>query len=181
MPRLVEARGSRISPRPAPAPATNHRVVDIGAGHNLKTGYAVTYDNGGGATMGGLSNGQTYYVIILKDDRAELAATREDALAGKAISLTDDGNTSQKLVDGTASFRAEATSGAGGGDIGVAGSVAINIANTDTRAIISYDADPIVGSPNLAATQLTLTGGNVDIKAENLTESFVTAAPSGTF
>ena len=157
--------------------AGQRRVIDLDEGHNLRTGDAVRYDNGGGATMGALADEATYYVIILDGDRAELAATREDALAGKAIKLTGAGNAAQKLVDATHSMRAEAQSGASGGDIGVAGSVAISIANVDSRAVVGYDPTPDDIAD--AAAVITLTGGDVDIHAVNASEASVTAEPSG--
>src|SRR5690606_21825817 len=67
-------------------PAGNHRVVKLNAGHGLKTGDAITYEAGSGA-MGGLQDGKTYYVILLDNNTAELAASAADALAGKAIKL----------------------------------------------------------------------------------------------
>ena len=129
-------------------PATQHRVIDLGTGHNLRTGDAIVYENGGGASIGGLTDGNTYYVIVLKDNRVELAASLEDASAGNAVTLTSDGTSSQKLIDHTSTFRAEAVAGASGGDTGVAGSVAINYAKTNTQAVIGLDHGP-VGSDTL--------------------------------
>ncbi|NNU43175.1 hypothetical protein [Ramlibacter montanisoli] len=156
--------------------SAQRRVVDLGAGHNLRTGDAVRYDNGTGATMGGLTDGTTYYIIILDGDRAELATSREDALAGKAIKLTSNGNTTQRLFDGTHTMHAEALSGASGGDIGVAGSVAITVANLDSIAVVGFDEGTIVTA---TPANVTLDGGDVDIHAANRSESFVSAAPSG--
>ena len=157
---------------------SDHRVVDLAEGANLDTGDAVHYSDGGGSPTMGLNTTDTYYVINLDNKHYELAASRQDALDGKAITLTDAGNTNQKFVESTDSFRAEGRSGAGGGDIGVAGSVGINIAHVHTRAIIGYDADPVEGSPNLTPTELTLTGGDVDLEAESVTDNFVDASPT---
>jgi hypothetical protein len=156
-------------------PATNHRLVTLEAGHGLRTGDAITYDNGGGAGIAGLTSGRTYYVILLGDNTAELAATAEDAVAGHAIALNSNGGASDKFIDSTHTFRGEAVSGASGGDIGVAGSVVVNYAKTNTRAVVGLDHDAIA-SP---AVQLTLGGGDVGIRAENRTETHATAMPAG--
>ena len=155
-------------------PAAQHRVVDLGAGHNLRTGDAIVYENGGGASAGGLVDGKTYYVIVLKDNRVELAASLEDAIAGKAVALSGAGTGSQKLIDHTSTFRAEAVSGASGGEVGVAGSLAVQYASTNTQAVIGLDHD----APSGAVT-LTLGGEDVIIKAQNLTETTVSAKPAG--
>ena len=66
------------------------------------------------------------------------------------------------------SFGAQATSGAGGGDIGVAGSVAINIATSNAEASID------------AGATLALSGGELTLTAENLSKDIVTAKPAST-
>ena len=156
-------------------PAANVRLIDMGDDGNLKTGDAVAYGAGAGA-MGGLTNGATYYVIVVDGRRISLAASRDDAVAGKAIKLTSAGGAGQSFTDTRASFHATAVSGAGGGKTGVAGSVAINIAKDNTRAVVGYNADG--NPPNTAATVL-LTTGDVDIRAASRTENIVLAAPSG--
>ena len=157
-------------------PTGNHRIVNLEEGHGLRTGDTVTYDAGGGA-VGGLVDGHIYYVILLEGNTAELAASVEDAVAGKAITLTSAGGAGQKLIDTTSTFRAEATSGASGGDVGIAGSVAINYAKTNTIAEIGLDHDS-KANPNGPVT-LTLGGDDVSIHAQNLTETHVTALPAG--
>ena len=154
-------------------PATSRRIVTLDAGHGLRTGDAITYESGGSA-MGGLVDGHTYYVILLEGNKAELAASVDDAIAGKAITLTSDGGSSQKVIDGTSSFRAEATSGASGGDTGVAASFALNYSKTNVQAVIGLDH----GDPS-GAVQLTLNGGDVGIHAKNITETQVNALPAG--
>ena len=153
---------------------TDHRLVNLDQGHGLRTGDAIAYESGGGA-MGGLVDGNTYYVILLDDNTAELAASAQDANAGKAIVLGSNGGSSQKLIDRTSTFRAEAVAGASGGEIGVAGSVAINYAKTNTQAVVGLDHAPL-GS---GAVTLTLGGDDVIIHAQNLTETTVSAKPAG--
>ena len=71
-------------------------------------------------------------------------------------------------VEKVHSFGAQATSGAGGGEIGVAGSVAISI--TDSKAEASIDN----------AASLALSGGELTLTAENLSNDLVTAKPAAT-
>src|SRR5204863_4954042 len=120
---------------------TRLRHLELDDESNLDTGDAVVYDNGGGADIAGLTSGTTYYVVQVEGHGAGLAATREDALASQVIRLGSVGSDAQKLVVKGHSLRADATSGAGGGKTGVAGSVAINIAHVDTQAVVGVDAD----------------------------------------
>ena len=62
-------------------------VIHLGYEHGLKTGEAVVYHSGGGASISGLIDGQTYYVIVRDDDSIMLAETRDDALHFQAIAL----------------------------------------------------------------------------------------------
>ena len=55
--------------------------INLGYNHGYQTGDAVLYDNGGGADIGGLTDGQTYYVIRLSDTAVQLAEVLDDALA----------------------------------------------------------------------------------------------------
>lgn len=55
--------------------------------HGFSTGQAVAYNNGGGASIGGLQAGEIFYVIALDENAFQLAETRAEALAGKALDL----------------------------------------------------------------------------------------------
>ncbi len=149
-------------------PASQHRLVGLGKGNVLHTGDAVTYQSAAGAAdnIGGLDDGAAYYVIRYDDNTADLAATRDDALAGKAITLTSGGTGSaHKLVESASVFRAEGRSGASGGDTGVAGSVALSIAQVTHEAVVR------------SGSTVTLGGGDVDLKAANTTDSITIAVP----
>jgi len=111
------------------------RVIDVGKASGLLTGDEVVYHQDTGTGIGGLADGQTYYVIMIDDGKAQLAASREDALKGKAIALTsDDPGNDGFLTEATHGIRAAATSGAGSDDVGVAGSAAINRGEVITLA-----------------------------------------------
>jgi hypothetical protein len=64
-------------------------------GNNFKTGDPVVYHAGGGTPIGGLVDGQTYYVITIPNStNIELAATLADAQNGIAIPISSTGSTS---------------------------------------------------------------------------------------
>jgi hypothetical protein len=56
--------------------------------HDFTTGQAVVYDNDGGTSIGGLTNGETYYVIVDEDPNTfRLANSEIEAKLGFAIGL----------------------------------------------------------------------------------------------
>lgn len=65
---------------------TTHAVNYIG--HALLTGDTLLYSNGGGTSIGGLTNNNTYYVIRVDADNFKLATSLSNAQSGSAISIT---------------------------------------------------------------------------------------------
>ncbi len=156
-------------------PAGTVNVLNLGNDSGLRTGDAVTYDAEGGSAVGGLTSGDTYYVIELGGGLFQLAATRDDAEAGNAIALTSAGNANQILIDQSDSFITEATSGAGGGKIGVAGSVTVNIVTNNTEALVGLS--PSDTAPSTASITIT-GGGDVAVAAAGDESNLSQAAPS---
>ena len=78
---------------------STHSVVDTDSDdedihvhkHDLETGMKVQYMNISGSTIGGLNDGQNYFVIRLDRNHFRLASTYADALAGVNIDLTSQG------------------------------------------------------------------------------------------
>ena len=62
------------------------------SGHPLETGDEVTYNNGGGTSIGGLTSTSNYFVIRVDNDTIKLAANLSDANAGNAITLSSVGS-----------------------------------------------------------------------------------------
>jgi hypothetical protein len=60
-------------------------------GHDLADGDEVVFTVAGGAAPTGLSNGDTYYVIVVDPDNIQLAESLVDAEAGTQINLTGNG------------------------------------------------------------------------------------------
>lgn len=69
--------------------------------HGLVTGDKVTYTDGGGTAVSGLTDGGTYYIIRVDSDTIKLATTYANAGAGTAIAITDGSGTNHKITYGT--------------------------------------------------------------------------------
>ncbi|MDK9703142.1 MAG: DUF4347 domain-containing protein [Sulfuritalea sp.] len=67
-------------------------TIGLASVHNFKTGDSVVYHNGGGASIGGIANNATYYVIKVDDYAFKLASSAPNATAGTAIALTGAGS-----------------------------------------------------------------------------------------
>lgn len=91
---------------PATAVNNTNHTVNFGVADNLSTGDAVQYSTGGGAPIAGLQNNQTYFVITQGPNAIQLAATRDDALAGRFIEIASNGatGTTHQFSNGNASI-----------------------------------------------------------------------------
>ena len=59
--------------------------------HRFLTGSRVTYTNGGGGNIGGLSTGTVYFTIKIDHNTIKLATTAVRAASGTAINITGTG------------------------------------------------------------------------------------------
>src|SRR5262249_39438315 len=136
------------------------------------TGDAVIYDNGGGinTNIGGLTSGTTYYAIVdpANPKKVKLAKTRADALAGHAIPLTGVGKGTTQMLKSAGDFRTKtaqgvavqatssedaltvAVAGGAGKFVGLAGTVAVTVIHSNTRAFIN---DATVNDPTGVSSQ----------------------------
>ena len=84
--------------------ATDQMV--LGASHGLVTGDAVVYSNGGGTNIGGLTDGQTYFVVVIDAGQGivQLATTLADATqpVPVVIDLTTLGTGNRHSLTGVA-------------------------------------------------------------------------------
>lgn len=67
--------------------------------HRFVTGQRVTYGNGGGSDIGGLSNGGVYFIIKYDRDNIRLAASASDANNNVAVPLTAVGSGSAHTLN----------------------------------------------------------------------------------
>ena len=69
------------------------------ASHSFVTGDVVVYTNGGGTSIGGLTDGNTYHIIRINDNVIKLATSITNANAKVAIDITSTGSgTSHNLT-----------------------------------------------------------------------------------
>ena len=74
--------------------ATDTAVVSISGdtqtfrNHRFLTGQRVTYTDGGGTAIGGLTDGTVYFIIKVDQNTIQLATNASNAAAGTAIDLT---------------------------------------------------------------------------------------------
>ena len=67
--------------------------------HRFVDGQKVTYSNGGGTNIGGLNDGNSYYIIKNDNNSIKLADTYNDALAGSARNITGLGVGSSHTIN----------------------------------------------------------------------------------
>ena len=101
----------------APAAKTFNGASAVGSNaitftaHGFATGDELTYADGGGTVVGGLTTATTYFAIRLTADTLSLATTVDNANAGTVITLTDGAGASHTLTGVTATATASLGSG----------------------------------------------------------------------
>ena len=102
--------------------STTNNTIEI-ANHGFRTGTKLTYADGSGTALAGLTDDTAYYVIAketsdsgstfgdLTNNTFALASSLSNAQAGTAISLTGTGNNAQTLIGDTATATAVLTVG----------------------------------------------------------------------
>lgn len=66
--------------------------------HNFTTGQPITYSNGGGASITGLTTATVYYAIVLSANTFSVATTYANAVAGTVVPLSGTGNNAQTFT-----------------------------------------------------------------------------------
>lgn len=79
------------------------------ANHTYGVGNAVTYGNGGGGSIGGLTNGTVYYTIVVDSNTIKLATSSANATNGVAVDITSIGTGTAHTLTGSATATATAT------------------------------------------------------------------------
>jgi len=119
------------------------------ANHGRNTGDAVTYRNGGGTNITGLTNNTVYYVIKTTVNAFKLATSAANATAGTAIDLTGQGNNAQNFLNNsgtTATVRAVLGSGDGGTQVAHSGWVRRTVGTGGRAGRIQYETLVAMGS-----------------------------------
>jgi len=124
-------------------------------GHNMRTGTSLTYQDGGGTALAGLTDNTEYFVIRVDEDNIKLGSSLSNAQSGTAITLTGTGNNAQTL-EGT---QATATATISGGKV-----TGITVTNVGS----DYQTLPSITVAAPAGTgSLDLTDGAVNIVADD--------------
>jgi len=95
----------------------------------IKTGDKITYSSGTVAAPTGISNGAYFLIKSGTSNKFSLASTRENALEGTKISLTDDG------ADGNSTFIGETPTAVAALGLGVSGNTALDLIGSQVAHI----------------------------------------------
>ncbi len=144
---------------PASAVDGTAGTIDLGTGQPFQTGDAVVYHSGGGDSIGGLTDGSTYYVIATDDpNQVQLAASRQDAYDGTALAL--DPSAASGGQHSLSSATAQASSGAGAEVRGAAPSGEVSGATGSTDV-------PPGNAAFIGADATVNAGGSVGVRASD--------------
>ena len=67
---------------PASSVDPNREIITFTLAHNFQTGDAISYQPEAGGSVGGLTAGQIYYVVVLDDTRIKLVTSHAEAVSG---------------------------------------------------------------------------------------------------
>jgi hypothetical protein len=67
-------------------------------GHSQANSASLTYNNGGGTTMAGLTSGNTYYAIVVDANTIALATSTANAANNVQVDITGTGNNGQYFI-----------------------------------------------------------------------------------
>ena len=157
------------------------RLVD----HYLTPGTSMTYSTTGNA-IGGLTDGNTYYVIRTSQSHIQLADTAVDAILGNAVTFTSLGDGTQTLS--TPTITGEVT---GAGNVSIAdGGTTVSGTGTvfnalfvpgDTFTLYGPEVQTVIGISTVNTTTDVFTANAVTTLAtEDAVKLAATSAPGGT-
>lgn len=140
--------------------------------HRLVTGDAVVYNNGGGTSIGGLTSGNTYYVIKINNDSFQLATSSANASTGTNINLTDGVGSAHTLTLTSGQATATAVLGTGGEIVGYTiddpgiGYTNANITINDSSKTTEWNNDTV--NSNTAVLVADFSVGDIDTLQANV-------------
>jgi hypothetical protein len=83
---------------PASAVTLTGDAIRFPSEHGLRNGDRVVYRPGNGAIIGGLQDGQSYFVVVVDPRTVKLAASLDNAVAGRAVPLSSLGSGSPHVL-----------------------------------------------------------------------------------
>ena len=75
--------------------ANNATEIFTISNHGFSTGDKITYSNGGGIDIAGLTNNNDYYAIVVDDDTFKIANSLSDANSSINVAISSNGNINQ--------------------------------------------------------------------------------------
>ena len=153
----------------------------IGAGGALSVRSSANSDAKATADGTAKNSGEDSRQLSAWASRSTWPTSPNRATIGYGASTTSNGVVVEALMTDAAArprayLRGSGISGGSGGDIGVAGSFALNIAVVNTTAAIL--SDPTGGTPGHAATTVNAGTGDVTINATSAAKSTASAIPA---
>ena len=151
--------------------------------HGFNTGTEITYSNGGDTSIGGLTNNEHYYVIVVNKDWIRLAASEIDANSGVPLTLTTFGaGVAHSLT--TVQINGQIT---GTGTITTtSGSVLVNGSGTSFSKILKVGDRFRIFPPDLtldgyfASTDINTTSNEITVAAHPFTTGDAITFSAGT-
>ena len=124
------------------------------ASHGILTGTKLTYQDGSGTALAGLTDNTAYFAVVVDANTIKVASSLSNAQAGTTIALTGTGNNAQTLEGDTATATATVSAGKVTG-------VSITAVGSD------YQSVPAVTIAAPATETLDLTDASVAVLADD--------------
>ena len=135
---------------------TNNTITVTQSQHRFYHGQRVTYNNGGGGNIGGLTSGTVYYAVADSHDKIKLATSLANALSNTVINITSVGSGSNHTLNSSfdgVSKKFKLTH---------SGGINVNLTNASHATIAINN---VIQRPNLNDSSFTegfaIEGGNV--------------------
>ena len=134
---------------------TNNTITVTQSQHRFYHGQRVTYNNGGGGNIGGLTSGTVYYAVADSHDKIKLATSLANALSNTVINITSVGSGSNHTLNSSfdgVSKKFKLTH---------SGGINVNLSNASHATIAINN---VIQRPNLAGEfteGFAIEGGNI--------------------
>ena len=120
------------------------------AGHGFQNNDAVTYSKSAGTAIGELTDGETYYIVGVSENKFSLAATK----GGSAIALTDGASESHAITFVSAPNFVTTASATHGSE----GEFSDSLATVARTTVVSYDPNSVADFDKMSAADKVVDG-----------------------
>ncbi|MBM4043507.1 MAG: hypothetical protein FJ279_00180, partial [Planctomycetes bacterium] len=140
-------------------------TIHFADAHGFATGDALVYDSGDGASVGGLTDGETYYVVVTDANTIQLAATRDDALAATPVTIDLDPTAATGAAHNLAATQNARLVGEASADAGAAVGSSAPDGSTVTNAVEATHV-PAGTSAYIGTQAAVIAGRHLDVSAQ---------------